>query len=230
MFFYDWTYLILIPAVLLSMYAQYNVTATFRKYNKCYARCGLTGKEAARQILDNSRGLSGVPVKAVSGELTDHYDPKDRSLSLSESVYGSTSIAAIGVAAHEVGHAMQHEQGYTLLALRNSIVPVVNITSQASAPIFFLGFVMGARPVMNLGILLFSGMLAFHIVTLPVEFDASRRALNVLAERGMLETDELKGVYKVLRAAAMTYIAATAMTALHLVRLIILRNSRSDRD
>ncbi|MGI6074767.1 MAG: zinc metallopeptidase [Pyramidobacter sp.] len=222
----DWTMIILFPAILLSIWAQMRVKSTFARYSQVSTRSGLTAREAARRILD-SYGLSAVPVREIAGSLTDHYDPRDRSLSLSQSVYDSTSIAAIGVAAHEVGHAVQHASGYAPLQFRNAIVPLVNITSSAAAPLFFIGLISASNAMMNLGILLFLGVLAFHLVTLPVEFDASRRALKVLAGNGMLNSGEVAGARKVLSAAAMTYVSATLMAALQLVRLIVLRNQRN---
>lgn len=222
----DWTMIVLLPAILLSIWAQARVKNTFAHYSQVRSRSGLTARQAARQILD-SYGLNSVPVKQVSGSLTDHYDPGNRSLSLSQSVYDSTSIAAIGVAAHEVGHAVQHAQGYAPLTFRNAIVPLVNITSSAAMPLFFIGLLMASGTMMNIGIVLFLGVLIFHLVTLPVEFDASRRALKVLSGNGMMTGDEVGGARKVLGAAAMTYVAATLMAALQLLRLILLRNQRS---
>ncbi len=222
----DWTMIVLLPAILLSIWAQARVKNTFAHYSQVRSRSGLTARQAARQILD-SYGLNSVPIKQVSGSLTDHYDPRDRSLSLSQSVYDSTSIAAIGVAAHEVGHAVQHDQGYAPLTFRNAIVPLVNITSSAAMPLFFIGLLMASGTMMNIGIVLFLGVLIFHLVTLPVEFDASRRALKVLSGNGMMTGDEVGGARKVLGAAAMTYVAATLMAALQLLRLILLRNQRS---
>jgi Zn-dependent membrane protease YugP len=222
----DWTIIVLIPAILLSLWAQMQVKSTFARYSQINSHTGLTAREAARKILD-SYGLNSVPILEISGSLTDHYDPRDRSLSLSQTVYDSTSIAAIGVAAHEVGHAVQHAKGYAPLQFRNAIVPVVNITSSAAMPLFFIGLLSASSAMMNLGILLFLGVLVFHLVTLPVEFDASRRALNVLSGSGMMDAGEVAGARKVLFAAAMTYVSATLMAALQLVRLILLRNQRS---
>jgi hypothetical protein len=167
-----------------------------------------------------------MPINRVNGSLTDHYDPRNRTLNLSDSVYGSRSIASIGVAAHEAGHAIQHSQLYAPLMFRNSIVPVVNIASSASMPLFIIGLMMGNRLLTNIGILLFVGALIFHLVTLPVELDASSRALALLKETGTLEPDELAGARKVLNAAAWTYVAAALMALMQLVRLIMIRNSR----
>ena len=222
----DWTMIVLLPAILLTVWAQSRVKSTFEQYSRVRSRQGITGREAARAIL-TSYGLGRMPIKQIAGQLTDHYDPSTRSLSLSEPVYDSTSIAAIGVAAHEVGHAVQHAQNYFPLKFRNAIVPVVNLTSGASWPLFLVGLMAGNSRIMNIGILLFLGVIVFHLVTLPVELDASRRALAVLSSNGMMDRDEVSGARKVLGAAAMTYLAAALQAVLSLVRLILLRNSRS---
>ena len=222
----DWTMIVLLPAILLAVWAQNKVKSTFEQYSRVRSRRGITGREAARAIL-TSYGLGSMPIKPIAGQLTDHYDPQSRSLSLSEPVYDSTSIAAIGVAAHEVGHAVQHATGYKPLALRNSIVPVVNLTNMASWPLFLMGLIAGNSRLMNIGILLFVGVVVFHLVTLPVERDASRRALKVLSSNGMMDGEEVTGARKVLGAAAMTYVAALVQSVLQLVRLLLLRNSRS---
>ncbi len=222
----DWTMIVLLPAILLTVWAQSRVKSTFEQYSRVRSRKGITGREAARAIL-TSYGLGSMPIKQIAGQLTDHYDPSTRSLSLSEPVYDSTSIAAIGVAAHEVGHAVQHAQNYFPLKFRNAIVPVVNLTSGASWPLFLVGLMAGNSRIMNIGILLFLGVIVFHLVTLPVELDASRRALAVLSSNGMMDRDEVSGARKVLGAAAMTYLAAALQAVLSLVRLILLRNSRS---
>ena len=222
----DWTMIVLLPAILLAVWAQNKVKSTFEQYSRVRSRRGITGREAARAIL-TSYGLDSMPIKPIAGQLTDHYDPQSRSLSLSEPVYDSTSIAAIGVAAHEVGHAVQHATGYKPLALRNSIVPVVNLTNMASWPLFLMGLIVGNSRLMNIGILLFVGVVVFHLVTLPVELDASRRALKVLSSNGMMDGEEVTGARKVLGAAAMTYVAALVQSVLQLVRLLLLRNSRS---
>ena len=222
----DWTMIVLLPAILLTVWAQSRVKSTFEQYSRVRSRQGITGREAARAIL-TSYGLGSMPIKQIAGQLTDHYDPSTRSLSLSEPVYDSTSIAAIGVAAHEVGHAVQHAQNYFPLKFRNAIVPVVNLTSGASWPLFLVGLMAGNSRIMNIGILLFLGVIVFHLVTLPVELDASRRALAVLSSNGMMDRDEVSGARKVLGAAAITYLAAALQAVLSLVRLILLRNSRS---
>ncbi|MBQ4419268.1 MAG: zinc metallopeptidase [Synergistaceae bacterium] len=224
-FGFDSTMLILIPAVLLSMWAQSRVSSTFAQYSGVYAHGGVTADQVARMLLTRF-GLGSMPINRVAGSLTDNYNPADRTLNLSESVYNSRSIASIGVAAHEVGHAIQHSKLYAPLMFRNSIVPVVNITTQASMPLFFIGLIMGNSMLLNLGIILFCGSLVFHLVTLPVELDASSRALKLLKETGTLTSDELDGARKVLNAAALTYVAAALMSILQLVRLIMIKNSR----
>jgi Zn-dependent membrane protease YugP len=226
-YYFDSTMVLLIPALILSVWAQFKVKSTFAKYSEIRARRGVTATDVARALLDRF-GLTNVPVERIGGQLTDHYDPRDKTLHLSDSVSGNSSIAAIGVAAHEVGHAIQDQEGYAFLKFRNAIVPAVNICSTASMPIFFIGLLMSSFNLLNLGILLFCGVLVFHLVTLPVELDASSRAMKLLAETGMLEGDELKGARSVLSAAAMTYVAALVMTIMQLVRLLALRNSRRD--
>lgn len=222
-FLFDPTMMLLIPALILASWAQIRVKTTFARYNRVGSRRSVSAAEAAKVLLDRF-GLSDVPIRSIGGSLTDHYDPRDRSLSLSCSVYGSTSIAAIGVAAHEVGHAIQHKERYMPLQFRNAIVPVVNLGSMAAFPLFFIGLLFRGQTLMNLGILLFLGVLVFHLVTLPVELDASSRALRVLDGTGMLDPDEILGARRVLNAAALTYVAATVMAAAQLVRLLVLRN------
>ena len=224
-FGFDSTMLILIPAVLLSLWAQSRVSSTFAQYSGVYAHGGVTADQVARMLLTRF-GLGSMPINRIAGSLTDNYNPADRTLNLSESVYNSRSIASIGVAAHEVGHAIQHSKLYAPLMFRNSIVPVVNITTQASMPLFFIGLIMGNSMLLNLGIILFCGSLVFHLVTLPVELDASSRALKLLKETGTLTSDELAGARKVLNAAALTYVAAALMSILQLVRLLLIKNSR----
>lgn len=226
--FFDSTMLLLIPAVLLAAWAQFRVKSTFDRYSQIGARRGVTADQVARMLLDRF-GLTSVPVQRVSGHLTDHYDPRGRTLALSDSVYSNASIAAIGVAAHEVGHAIQHSDGYAPLGIRNSIVPVVNIGSTLAMPLFFAGlFFQGATWLMDIGILLFLGVLIFHLITLPVEFNASSRAVTLLGQTGALSGDELQGASKVLNAAAWTYIAATVMALMQLLRLLALRASRHE--
>ena len=223
--FYDPTFLLLIPALLFSMWAQFRVQSTFRRYDEIGARRGVTADQVSRALLDKF-GLRGVRVEKVAGNLTDHYDPGNKVLRLSDSTSGSSSIAAIGVAAHEVGHALQDMDSYAFLRVRNAIVPVVNVGSMLSMPLFFIGLIMGSLNLLNIGILLFCGVLVFHLVTLPVEFDASARALRVLSDTGLLASDEIGGARAVLRAAALTYVSALLMTVLQLLRLLVLRNAR----
>ena len=224
-FGFDSSMLILIPAILLSMWAQSQVSSAFSKYSKVRAQGGVTADQVARMLLTRF-GLGSMPINRIAGELTDNYNPSNRTLNLSESVYNNPSIASIGVAAHEVGHAIQHSQLYAPLMFRNSIVPVVNIASQASMPLFMIGLVVGNSMLLNLGIILFTGSIIFHLVTLPVELDASSRALKLLQQTGTLTSDELAGARKVLNAAALTYVAAALMSILQLVRLLMIKNSR----
>ena len=222
----DPTIIVIIPALLLSMWAQHKVQSTFSEYSRIPARGNVTADSVARMLL-TLYGMANMPINHVSGNLTDHYDPRNRTLNLSDGVYGSNSIASIGVAAHEVGHAIQHHESYSPLIFRNSIVPVVNICSTASMPLFFIGLLMGNHMLVNIGIMLFTGALVFHLVTLPVEINASSRALALLEETHTLSPNELAGAKKVLTAAAWTYIAAALMALLQLVRLILI--SRSSR-
>lgn len=225
-FIFDPTFLILIPALVLAVWAQAKVKSAFQRYSAVDARRGITAHEAVRTILD-SNGLGSVAVERISGALTDHYDPGAKVLRLSESVYGSHSIAAIGVAAHEAGHAIQDAREYTPLRLRNAFVPVAGIGSSLALPLFFIGFIFGTPMLMDAGIIFFSAVLLFHLVTLPVELDASRRALGILSDSGLLAKDEIGGARAVLNAAALTYVAATLMSALQIVRLFLLRGMRN---
>ncbi|SUY47303.1 putative neutral zinc metallopeptidase [Clostridium putrefaciens] len=225
--FYDSTYLILVPALILSIWAQSKISSTFNKYSKIYSSKGYTGSQVARMILD-SNGLVEVRIERVAGNLTDHYDPRDRVLRLSENVYSSTSVASIGVAAHEVGHAIQHQQEYRPLIIRNNIVPVVNISSRASWVIFFIGIIMGLPFLTNIGIVLFSAVVLFQLITLPVEFNASNRAIKILEDKSILYENEIVGAKKVLSAAALTYVAATLTAISQLLRLMALSNRRND--
>ncbi|MCY6484002.1 zinc metallopeptidase [Clostridium aestuarii] len=225
MFFYDSTFIILLPALIISALAQIKVKATFEKYYRIKSINGYTGAQVARTLLD-AEGLYDVEVKQIAGKLTDHYDPRNRMVSLSRDVYGSTSIASIGVAAHETGHAIQHQKHYAPLQIRNSIVPVVNFSSNASWIIFLVGFLFRSSYLINLGILLFTAVVIFQLVTLPVEFNASNRALRVLQQRTILYDNEIKGAKSVLTAAAMTYIAAALMSILQLIRLFVLSRDR----
>ena len=219
--------ILLAPALLLSIFAQMKVKSSFARYSEVYASRGVSSDEVSRKLLDNF-GLYNVRIERISGELTDHYDPTSKVLRLSDSVSGNSSIAAIGVAAHEVGHAIQDKEGYAPLRFRNAVVPVVNIGSTASIPLFMLGLIMSIEPLINLGILLFAGVVLFHMVTLPVEFDASSRALKLLRSTAILNQKEVEGAKSVLDAAALTYVAAALVAVMHLVRFIILANSRRD--
>ncbi len=222
----DPTMIVLIPALLLSMWAQHKVNSTFSEYSRIPTRGNVTADSVARMLL-TLYGMANMPINHVAGNLTDHYDPTNKTLNLSDNVYGNNSIASIGVAAHEVGHAIQHHESYSPLIFRNSIVPVVNICSTASMPLFILGLIMANSMLVNIGIMLFTGALVFHLVTLPVEINASSRALTLLEETHTLSPTELAGAKKVLTAAAWTYIAAALMALLQLVRLILI--SRSSR-
>lgn len=228
---FDWTYLLVLAGAVLSMWASARVQSTFQKYAKERSMSGLTGAQAARMILDRN-GLSDIPVEHVSGNLSDHYDPSKRVLRLSDSTYTSSSVAALGVAAHECGHALQHKEGYGPLKLRSTIVPAANLGSRLGIPIILLGVFFGAGGnfLIQLGIWVFSIAVFFQIITLPVEFNASGRALEALERYGMLGQQENRKARKVLSAAAMTYVAAAASSILQLLRLVILFGGRRDRD
>jgi Zn-dependent membrane protease YugP len=225
MFFYDWTFIIIIPALILAAWAQMRVSSTFNKYSKISSINGYTGAQVARMLLD-AEGLFEISVEMTEGRLTDHYDPKKRVMRLSREVYSGNSVASIGVAAHETGHAIQHQKRYTPLQIRSSIVPVVNFSSNISWGLFILGFMFGSSYLINIGIVLFIAVVFFQMVTLPVEFDASNRALRILEHKNILYSDELKGARAVLSAAAMTYVAAAITAVLQLVRLILLSRDR----
>ena len=226
-YYYDYSwYLLVLPAFLLALWAQFKVKATYSKYSKVLSARGRTAAEVARQIL-NDHGLSYVQVDMISGELTDNYDPRSNIVHLSQGVYNSTSIAAIGVAAHECGHAVQHAEEYAPLKLRSAIIPITNIGSSLSIPLFFIGLLFNFSLLMNIGILLFGLVAVFQLITLPVEFNASRRALATIEERALLTEDEARGAKKVLSAAALTYVAALASSLAQLLRLIII--SRGNR-
>lgn len=230
MFFWDPTYIIVLPAILLALWAQLRVRSTYAKYSQVPVSSGLTGAEAAAEIL-RSHGLSRVQIERIDGTLSDHYDPRTRVLRLSSDVYNGASVAAVGVAAHESGHALQHAENYGPLALRSAIVPVTQFGTWLAWPIFLIGFLWHSpysATFMQLGILIFSAFVAFTLITLPVEFDASGRALRVLASGHMMTDDELRGVRSVLGAAALTYVAAAAAAILNLLRLLLLSNMRRE--
>lgn len=226
-YYIDTTYLILIPAILISAWAQFKVSSTFNKYSTVRSINGYTGAQVAR-ILLNDAGLQEVEIQQVPGRLSDHYDPRAKVLRLSSDVYGSTSVASIGVAAHEVGHAIQDKESYSALVFRNAIVPVVNFSSSLSWILFFIGILLSYSTLVTIGIILFSVVVLFQLVTLPVEFNASSRALKLLEARGILYDKEVEGARKVLSAAALTYVAATLMAVLQLVRLIAISNRNSN--
>ena len=228
-FYFDPTYWLVLLGAILCLYAQARVSSTYSKYAKVRSRSGMTGAQAAQRILDLS-GIYDVRIERVGGQLTDHYDPSNKVLRLSDSVYGSYSIAAIGVAAHECGHAVQHNKGYAPLKLRSTLVPVANIGSRAGIPIIILGALLGMNQVLiQIGIWVFALAVLFQVVTLPVEFNASSRALAMLGNYGMMERDEVNDCRKVLKAAALTYVAAAASAILQLLRLVLLFGRR-DRD
>lgn len=226
---FDGTYVLIILAFLISALVSAKMNATFSKYSKVRSYCGMTGAQAAQRIL-SSAGIYDVRIEHVSGKLTDHYDPSNKVLRLSDAVYGNTSIAAIGVAAHECGHAVQHARNYVPFSVRSAIVPVANFGSQLSWPLFLAGLIFSFRPLLMIGILLFCAALLFQIVTLPVEFNASARALRMLDETGIMGRQEIRGTKKVLRAAAMTYVAAVIGSLLQLLRLLILSGAFRKRD
>lgn len=225
MLFYDPTFIILIPALLLALWAQLMVQSNFSRYSQAKSRIGMTGAELARFILD-SAGLYHVRVEAIPGSLTDHYDPREKVVRLSQATYGSDSIAALGVVAHEIGHAIQHASNYVPIVIRNAIAPVASFSSNLAWIFFIIGLVTGAIGLARFGILLFLAVVLFSIITLPVEFDASRRAMKILERNLMMPKDELKGVRAVLSSAAMTYVAATLMAILQLLRMILITRSR----
>lgn len=234
-FYFDWTILIVLPAMIFALLAQFKVKSTFDRYSSVMSRRGYTGATAARRLLD-ANGLHNVGITMVQGELTDHYDPRNRTLYLSTAVYSSQSTAAIGVACHEAGHALQHARSYVPLKLRMSIIPVCNIGSRLAFPLFLIGLLLASASrtpnlmgdvFMLLGISAFSLSTLFQLITLPVEFNASRRAMEGMRSCGLLADNELSGARRVLSAAAMTYVAALATSLLSLLRLIVIaQNSR----
>ena len=220
-FYFDWTYILVIIGALICLAASANVNSTYKKYEKVKSRNNLTAQEAARMILQDA-GITDVRIERVSGSLTDHYSSKEKVLRLSDSTYGSTSVAAIGVAAHECGHAIQHQEEYAPLTLRTISVPLANIGSYLSLPLVILGIVLGLTGLARIGVFLFAAVVLFQLITLPVEFNASSRAVKILENNRMLETDELDGAKKVLKAAALTYVAALLSSILQLLRLVML--------
>ena len=229
--YFDPTIWLVLIGVVISLIAQSMVQGTFHKYESVRSRTGMTGAEAARRLLQ-SQGIYDVDIRPVGGRLTDHYDPRTKTVNLSEAVYHSTSVSAIGVAAHECGHAMQDNEGYVPLRLRASLVPVVNFGSQLSWPLILIGFLIGGAgsTIVNIGIWMFTLVVLFQLVTLPVEFNASRRAVQLLDRQGILYGEEVGQTRKVLGAAALTYVAAAATSILQLLRLIILFGGRRNDD
>ncbi len=229
---FDYSYFgFMVPALIISLYAQFKVSSTFSKYSKVRNSRGLTGVDAASRVLAQN-GVTGVEVEHVSGDLNDHFDPRTNVIRLSDSVYSSTSVAAVGVAAHEAGHAVQHAKGYAPMNIRKALVPVTNIGSTLSMPLIFIGLLLPVQYdfVVNLGIALFSLAVLFQVITLPVEFDASRRAIATLEQGGTLCGEELTGAKKVLTAAAMTYLAATFTAVMSLLRLLLIVAGRRRDD
>lgn len=225
---FDPLYFLILISIVIAMVAQYKVKSTYSKYSRVRSDLGLTGAQAAQKIL-NMNGIYDVSIQHIAGDLTDNYNPRNKVLSLSDAVYNSTSIAAIGVAAHECGHAIQHDVGYAPLLIRNTIAPVVNIASSLSWIFIAAGLFFGMSPTLiDVGIIMFSLAVLFELITLPVEFNASGRALTILSDSGMLYPDETAGAKKVLSAAAMTYVASALTAVLQLLRLIMLFGRRSD--
>ncbi len=227
-FYFDSTYILVLIGAVISMIASARVNSAFQRFSKVTNRRGLTAQDAAAVILRNA-GIADVRIERIKGNLTDHYSPKEKILRLSDSVYNSTSVAAIGVAAHECGHAIQHNVGYGPLKLRSLSVPIANIGSMLSWPVILLGLLFGMPGLAQIGVFLFTFVVLFQLITLPVEFNASNRALRILEESGMLVGEELKGSSKVLRAAALTYVAALFSAILQLLRLVILTRGNSRR-
>ncbi len=232
---FDWTYFILVlPAMIFAMAASAGVNSTFEKYSKQFSSRGVTGAQAARFVLDRN-GLQNIPIEQISGKLTDHYDPTANVIRLSSDVYNSTSTASIGVACHEVGHAIQHATGYTPIKIRSAIVPITNIGSKLAVPLIMIGIICSALGeffvwLAYIGLIGFALTAVFQLVTLPTEFNASSRALATIRDNNILTPEELKGAKKVLSAAAMTYVAALAVAIGQLLRLIIIVNRRTNRN
>lgn len=227
-FFFDRTMVLVLPGLALAVYAQWKVKSTFARMSQVPAARGLTGRQVAEQLLAEN-GITDVTVQEIEGRLSDNFDPRNRTVNLSGDIYGGTSVAALGIAAHEIGHVIQHQQGYVPIQVRNAMVPAVGIGSSLAFPMFFIGMLFGRGAgvwLMDIGILLFAVAVAFHVVTLPTEFDASRRAMRALSDRGILVQEEIGKARSVLNAAALTYVAATAMAVMQLLRLILIRNSR----
>jgi len=225
MFFFDSTMIILIPAIILTLYAQYKVQTAYSEYSKISAKNGLSGREVAEELLMKSN-LKNIKIEPIEGHLSDHYDPRQKKLGLSKDIYYGRSVAAQGIVAHEIGHAIQDSTGYFPLVLRSNLVPVANIGSRMAVPLFLLGFLFSIPSLMDIGIIVFSLAVLFQTVTLPVEFNASKRAVELLVKGNIISETEINSVKKVLNAAALTYVAAAAVAVLQLLRLIILRDRR----
>jgi Zn-dependent membrane protease YugP len=222
-YFWDMTFMMLMPALIFSIYAQIKVSTSFNRYSRIANSRGMTGAQAAQQILSANR-VNDVKLDVTAGTLTDHYDPRSRTLRLSKDIFFGKSISALGIAAHESGHAIQHANSYGPLMLRNAFYPIANIGSMLAFPLFIMGFLFSFRPLIDIGIIAFTAAVIFTLITLPVEFNASKRAVQALETYGLLGSNELPMAKSVLNAAAMTYVAATAMALLQLLRLILLRN------
>jgi len=225
MFFFDGTIFILIPAIILTLYAQYKIKTTYAKYSKILAKSGLSGRETAEELLLQNN-LSTIKVEPIEGSLSDHYDPRQKRLGLSKEIYYGKSIAAQGIVAHEIGHALQDAKNYFPLSLRSNLVPVANIGSRMAIPLFLIGFIFSFPGLMDIGIIAFSLAVLFQIVTLPVEFNASKRAVGLLIKANIISDTEVVSVKKVLNAAALTYVAAASVAVFQLLRLIVLRSRR----
>ncbi len=223
----DWTYLLIVPGLLLGLWAQSRVSGAYRKYSHVGTSVGRSAADVVMELLRRN-GNDRVSLGHVAGELTDHYNPANETLNLSDGVYNSSSVAALGIAAHEAGHAMQKKEGYAPLRLRSAIVPVVNFGSGLSTPLFIAGIIFSWQPLVYVGIALFSLSVLFSLVTLPVEFDASRRAMRMLTEGGYVSSEEERGVKAVLSAAALTYVAAAVTSLLSLLRLLIIARRNND--
>lgn len=231
--FYDPTYFLLLPAIIFAVWAQANVNSAFRKYSQIGNSLGISGAEAARRVLD-SNGLADVPINVIGGgALNNYYDPRDRSLNLSKEVYQQTSISAVAVACHEVGHAIQHESGYTFLKLRNSIVPIVNFTQMFTWPLIIIGLLLTSvsaygNLIFNVGVFCFLFVVLFHLVTLPVELNASKRAIDQMQATYVVDRRDVAGSKKVLKAAALTYVAALATALANLLRILLIAGRRNN--
>lgn len=226
-YMFDWTYLLVIAGLIISMIASAHVKGTFAKYSRVRSACGMTGAQAALKVLQLS-GINDVRIERVSGSLTDHYDPRSKVLRLSDSTYGSNSVAAVCVAAHECGHAVQHQKSYGPLVLRSTLVPAANFGSTLAWPVFLMGLIFSMKPLLTIGVVLFSLAVLFQLVTLPVEFNASSRALKILESGHILGDSELAAGRKVLGAAALTYVASLVASILQLLRLLILARGRDN--